>query len=167
MADFVPARSSRLHLRLMLAAIFLFFRTCWGDLFTSTPSKRLAIFFNTLAYAAAMVTSALFLSLTIGRSLYDPAELLEVKSQIHSVAVTWIGVFLFFGGVVFTLKIGADFSRGAELSFCSCGSWHLGHSAHILVLVLACAAWPAKKFLGRDAVLIFWRNAQLLGLSPP
>jgi Undecaprenyl-phosphate glucose phosphotransferase len=101
----------------------------------------------------AAAISALFLSLTIGRSLYDPGELLEVKSQIHSVAVTWIGVFLFYAGVVFALKIGADFSRGAVLLFAAVG---LG------VLVVLRIFWylflvrglAGEKFLGRDAVLI-------------
>ena len=72
-------------------------------------------------FGIAAAISALFLSLHIGRNLYDPAELLEVKSQIYSVAVTWVGVFLFFGGVVFALKIGAEFSRGAVLSFAVVG----------------------------------------------
>src|ERR1700752_2471173 len=37
-------------------------------------------------FASAAAVSALFLSLTIGRSLYDPAELLDVKTQIRATA---------------------------------------------------------------------------------
>jgi Undecaprenyl-phosphate glucose phosphotransferase len=104
-----------------------------------------------VGYGAAI--SALFLSLTIGRALYDPAELLEVKNQIHSVVVIWIGVFLFYAGVVFALKMGADFSRGAVLLFAAVG---LG------ILVILRVFWylflvrglAGEKFLGRDAVLI-------------
>ena len=104
-------------------------------------------------FGIAAAISALFLALSIGRNLYDPAELLEVKSQIHSVAVTWIGVFLFFGGVVFALKIGADFSRGAVLSFAVVG---------LCILVVQRIFWyfflrrgiANEKFLGRDVILI-------------
>jgi len=66
---------------------------------------------------SAAVVSALFISLMIGRNLYSPAELLRVKTQLLSVAVIWIGLFLFFAGVVFALKIGGEFSRGAVLLF--------------------------------------------------
>ena len=70
---------------------------------------------------SAAVVSALFISLKIGRNLYNPAELLDVKTQLYSVAVIWIGVFLFLAGVVFALKIGEEFSRGAVLLFAGFG----------------------------------------------
>jgi Undecaprenyl-phosphate glucose phosphotransferase len=104
-----------------------------------------------VGYGAAI--SALFLSLTIGRGLYDPGELLEVKSQIHSVVVIWIGVFLFYAGVVFALKIGADFSRGAVLLFAAVGLGILVILRMIWYLFLV-RGLAGEKFLGRDAVLI-------------
>ena len=109
--------------------------------------EHLATPFNTSASPRPF--QLCFFHYSIGRNLYDPAELLEVKSQIHSVAVTWIGVFLFFGGVVFALKIGADFSRGAVLSFAVVG---------LCILVVQRIFWylflrrgiASEKFLGRD-----------------
>jgi Undecaprenyl-phosphate glucose phosphotransferase len=102
---------------------------------------------------SAAVVSALFLSLTIGRNLYNPAELFELRAQIHSIVVTWTGVFLFYAGVVFALKIGADFSRGAVLSFAAAG---------LALLVIQRIGWyllltrglANEKFIGREAILI-------------
>src|ERR1700730_14347050 len=64
----------------------------------------------------AAVVSALFCSLLKIRGSYSPAELLNYKAQLKGVTLTWIGVFLFLAGVVFALKIGKEFSRGAYLS---------------------------------------------------
>lgn len=102
---------------------------------------------------AAAAVAALFICLTIGRNLYNPARLLEVITQIHSVAVIWIGVFLFFAGVVFALKIGTEFSRGAVL---------LSAAAGLTLLIVLRIFWYAlltrglarRKFSGRDVVLV-------------
>lgn len=101
----------------------------------------------------AAVISALFLSLTIGRNLYDPSELLEVKDQIRSITIIWIGVFLFYAGVVFALKIGADFSRGAVLSFAAAGLCTLV-VLRIFWFLFLVRGLSGEKFLGRDTVLI-------------
>jgi putative colanic acid biosynthesis UDP-glucose lipid carrier transferase len=102
---------------------------------------------------SAAIVAALFLSLMIARNLYDPAELLQVKGQICAVAVTWTGVFLFSAGVVFALKIGADFSRGAVILFAASGlaalavqriAWHL----------LLRRGLASERFSGRDVILI-------------
>ena len=104
-------------------------------------------------FGAAAAISALFLSLTIGRNLYDPAELLEVANQIRSIAVAWIGVFLFFGGVVFALKIGADFSRGSVLLFAAVGLCILTVQRIFWYLLLR-RGIASEKFSGRDVILI-------------
>ncbi len=101
----------------------------------------------------AAVVSALFCSLMQIRGLYSPAEFLNFKAQLRGLALTWLGVFLFLAGVVFALKIGKDFSRGAYLSFAALGFvfvavqrifWH-----NILTHGVA-----ERKFAGRDIVLI-------------
>lgn len=102
---------------------------------------------------SAAAVAALFLSITISRGLYEPAELVEGKDQIHSVTAIWIGVFLFFGGVIFALKIGADFSRGAVLLFAASGLGLLLTQRVLWWRVLKQGLATAK-FLGRDAVLI-------------
>jgi Undecaprenyl-phosphate glucose phosphotransferase len=103
--------------------------------------------------AAAAVVAALFLSLTIGRDLYSPPELLQVKAQIQSITATWMGIFLFYAGVAFALKIGADFSRGVVLSFAAAG---LGSVIILRIFwyLLLTRGLANEKFSGRDAILI-------------
>jgi len=103
--------------------------------------------------ASAAAVSALFVSLMIGRGLYDPAELLDVIGQIRSVTAVWTGVFLFCAAVLFALKAGADFSRGSALLFAFAG---LG------ILLLQRIFWHSTlrrglawhRFPGRNALLI-------------
>jgi putative colanic acid biosynthesis UDP-glucose lipid carrier transferase len=102
---------------------------------------------------SAAVISALFLSLTIARNLYDPVELLQVKGQISTVAVTWTGVFLFCAGVVFALKIGADFSRGAVTLFAAGGLAALV-AQRIFWYLLLTRGLASERFSGRDVILI-------------
>ena len=102
---------------------------------------------------SAAVVSALFISLMVGRNLYNPAELLDVKTQIHSVAVIWIGVFLFLAGVVFALKIGGEFSRGAVLFFAASGLSILLAERMFWYFLLR-RGLARQRFSGRDVVLI-------------
>jgi Undecaprenyl-phosphate glucose phosphotransferase len=102
---------------------------------------------------SAAVISALFLSLTIARNLYDPVELLQVKGQISTVAVTWTGVFLFCAGVVFALKIGADFSRGVVILFAAGGLAALV-AQRIFWYLLLTRGLASERFSGRDVILI-------------
>ncbi len=104
-----------------------------------------------VGYAA--VVSAFFISLMIGRNLYNPAELLDVKNQINSVAVIWISMFLFFAGVVFALKIGEEFSRGAVLLFAVFGL-SLLLLERIFWYFLLTYGLTRQRFSGRDVVLI-------------
>jgi Undecaprenyl-phosphate glucose phosphotransferase len=102
---------------------------------------------------SAAVVAALFVSLGVGRNLYDPAELLDLKTQLHGVAATWIGVFLFFAGVVFALKIGTEFSRGIALSFATTGLVLLLVQRILWSYVLAYGL-RRHKFSGRQVVII-------------
>lgn len=102
---------------------------------------------------AAAVVSALFISIMIGRNLYNSAELLDVKTQLHSVTVIWIGVFLFLAGVVFALKIGEEFSRGAVLLFSGSGLGVL-LVARLFWYFLLTRGLARQRFSGRDVVLI-------------
>src|SRR5579883_139982 len=101
----------------------------------------------------AAVVSALFCSAMKIRGLYSPAELLHFKAQLRGLALAWVTVFLFLAGVVFALKIGKEFSRGAYLSFAAFG---------LAILVVQRVFWhnlltrglAERKFSGRDIVLI-------------
>jgi putative colanic acid biosynthesis UDP-glucose lipid carrier transferase len=115
---------------------------------------------------SAAIVSALFISLTTSRDLYKPEHLLQFKTQARGIAVIWASVFLFLAAIVFTLKIGEEFSRGAILLFSACG---LGS------LLVERVAWrrvlqhalDEHKFSGRNIVLItnneLHREEALLG----
>lgn len=102
---------------------------------------------------SSAVVAALFVSLVKSRDLYNPAELLALRTQISSAATIWLGVFLFLSGAVFALKIGDHFSRGAIFSFAAFG---------LLLLVLLRILYRSfltrglngQKFAGRNAILI-------------
>ena len=63
------------------------------------------------------ITAVLFIAVVKSHNLYEPSELLDLKSQASQVAIKWIGVFLFIAAVGFAMKIGESFSRGATLTF--------------------------------------------------
>lgn len=101
-----------------IAAIFLS-STVAGMMYQLEALGHSGFILQYIASAAAV--SALFVSLMIGRGLYEPAELLDISAQIRSVTAVWNGVFLFCAAVVFALKAGADFSRGSVLLFAFAG----------------------------------------------
>ena len=104
-------------------------------------------------FGAAAVVAAFFASVMKARNLYSPAELLDVRMQIGTVATTWIGVFLFLAGAVFALKIGDQFSRVAVFSFAATGLGCLVIE-RILYRALLKRGLAEQKFSGRNAILI-------------
>ena len=101
----------------------------------------------------AAVVAALFIALGKSHDLYTLSELLNLKSQIRKVALTWLIVFLFLTAAAFIMKAGEDFSRGATLLFAICG---------LTTLILARVAWrfyladglAVRRFSSRKIVLI-------------
>jgi Undecaprenyl-phosphate glucose phosphotransferase len=114
---------------------------------------------------SAAVVAALFVSLMRSSGMYNPTKLLDLRSQLQRIAFTWCSVFLLLAGVVFALKIGKEFSRGATLSFAAVG---------LTALIVQRTIWRGilmdglarNKFLGRKIALItdrdFDSNAALL-----
>jgi Undecaprenyl-phosphate glucose phosphotransferase len=102
---------------------------------------------------SAAVVSALFCSAMKLRGMYEPAELLEFKEQTRQTIVVWLSVLLFLTGVVFSLKIGKEFSRGGYISFAIAG---------LVLLVIHRSLWryllvrglAEGKFSARETVLI-------------
>jgi Undecaprenyl-phosphate glucose phosphotransferase len=80
----------------------------------------------------AAVVAALFIALNNSRRLYDLSELLNLKSQIRQISLSWTGVFLFLTAAAFVMKVGSDYSRGAVLSFAIFG---------LLILIFARGIW--------------------------
>src|SRR5580698_2293591 len=54
---------------------------------------------------AAILVSALFISLMKIRGMYRPTELTVLRNQVRAVCLAWTSVFLLLAGTVFALKI--------------------------------------------------------------
>jgi putative colanic acid biosynthesis UDP-glucose lipid carrier transferase len=66
---------------------------------------------------SAIVVGALFVLWMKCCGMYNPASLLALRGQIVGICFAWTGVFFLLAGAVFALKIGDDFSRGANVLF--------------------------------------------------
>jgi putative colanic acid biosynthesis UDP-glucose lipid carrier transferase len=102
---------------------------------------------------AAILVSALFISLMKIRGMYKPTELLVLRNQIRVVCLAWTSVFLLLAGTVFALKIGNEISRGTSMLFAMFGLIAL--IAHRSVLKeLLTKGLAERRFSGRNIVLI-------------
>ena len=101
----------------------------------------------------AALVAALFITLAKSRNLYDPTELLNLKSQIRKLSVKWVGVLLFLAAAGFAMKAGANFSRGATLLFAGFGLGAILTGRLVWRLVLA-DGLAVRKFSGRRIALI-------------
>jgi putative colanic acid biosynthesis UDP-glucose lipid carrier transferase len=106
----------------------------------------------------AAVVAALFITLGKSRGLYNPSELLNLKSQVGRVSIKWIGVLLFLAAAAFTMKAGGDFSRGSTLLFAGFGLIALLGERVIWRLILA-DGLAVRKFSGRKVILIVEEGA--------
>ena len=107
-----------------------------------------------LRYAGfAVVVAALFILVGQTTDRYDPAELLDFKSQIRRITFDWLGVFIFLTAIAFTIKVGEDFSRGAVLSFVVSGVAALIIERIMWRIVLA-NGLAIRKFSSRKVALI-------------
>jgi Undecaprenyl-phosphate glucose phosphotransferase len=101
----------------------------------------------------AAVVAAFFVSIMRGNNLYNPAELLDLRTQFGSVTTTWFGAFLFLAGAAFAMKIGTHFSRVAIFSFAVAGFASLVVERLIFRALLK-NGLSGQKFSGRSAILI-------------
>ena len=99
------------------------------------------------------VVAALFVCVMKAQYLYDPTELLNVKTQIIRTIATWFSVFLFLSGAAFALKVGAEFSRFAISMFVLLGLSSLV-AQRLFYRGLLRRGLAKSKFAGRTAVLI-------------
>src|ERR1700733_11188481 len=104
-------------------------------------------------FGSAGAVAALFASLMNGRDLYNPAELLALKTQAFSTITAWVTVFLFLFGAAFALKVGDQFSRGAIFSFATAGLGLL-IMQRVLYRSILKRGLTNQKFSGRNAILI-------------
>src|SRR5260370_725558 len=102
---------------------------------------------------AAVLVSALFISLMKIRGMYRPSEILVLRNQIRAVCLVWTSVFLLLAGTVFALKIGSEISRGTSLLFALLGMIALLVQRSVVRNLLA-KALAGRRFSGRNIVLI-------------
>jgi len=91
------------------------------------------------------------------RGDYRVSNLVSFYRQARDLAVIWIGVFLIFVGVAFSLKVSANFSRGAVLSFFALGLGGMIAWRRFLAQFLGYAL-SAGAFAPRNVILIGERN---------
>ena len=109
---------------------------------------------DVVVYATtSIVTALIFVGLLRIRDLYNPTELLDLHGQLRDVGTAWISVFLILFGVLFTFKVGENFSRGAIFSFGASGLCLVLLERYAYSLVLA-RGLSQERFAGRRAVLI-------------
>src|SRR4029079_9466454 len=105
------------------------------------------------AVALAALVAALFIPIGKSSGLYNPAELLNLKSQITRITFKWVGVLLFLAAAAFTMKAGGNFSRGSTILFAVLGLLALVGGRVIWRVVLA-DGLAVRKFSGRKVALI-------------
>jgi len=104
-------------------------------------------------FGSAAVVAALFVCVMKAQDLYDPTELLTLKTQLVRTTATWFSVFLFLSGAAFALKVGAEFSRATIFLFSLIGLVIL-IGERLLYRALLRRGLARRKFAGRTAVLI-------------
>ena len=85
--------------------------------------------------------------------LYRPKAVLSASAQFRGVLIAWGAVLLFVTSILFLLKSGADYSRGATIAF---GFASLGTSDSF------CVPSPGANFAERWQLVRFLDNALLL-----
>jgi putative colanic acid biosynthesis UDP-glucose lipid carrier transferase len=101
----------------------------------------------------AVVVAVLFVGAERNRDLYTLRELLNLKAQVIHATTIWLSVFLFITGLAFTMKLGAQFSRGATLAFFASGLAVL-LSARLGWRVFLAKGLTVHNFAGRKVALI-------------
>lgn len=101
----------------------------------------------------AALVAALFIPIGKSYGLYDPAQLLNLKSQITRISIKWIGVLLFLAAAAFTMKAGGSLSRGSTILFAVLGLLALV-GGRVLWRVFLADGLAVRKFSGRKVALI-------------
>lgn len=102
---------------------------------------------------SAAVAATLFISLMQSRRMYRPNELLILRRQIRKASFCWMAVLALLTGTVFALKIGDEFSRGANLMF-AIGALAALAAQRLLWVKLLTRGVLNQRFSGRKIVLI-------------
>jgi undecaprenyl-phosphate galactose phosphotransferase/putative colanic acid biosynthesis UDP-glucose lipid carrier transferase len=113
--------------------------------------------------AIGVLTLTNVAAILVARGDYRVSNLVNFYRQVHDLVIVWIGVFLLLVGVAFSLKVSANFSRGAALAFFALGLGGLIAWRRILAQFLGYAL-SAGAFAPRNVILIGERSR--LAVSP-
>ena len=109
-------------------------------------------------YAALGVLTLINVSAILAaRGQYRLSSLLSFYRQVRDLVIIWVGVFLILVGVAFSLKVSANFSRGAALTFFSLGLGGMIAWRRFLAQFLR-QALSAGAFAPRNVILIGERS---------
>jgi len=97
------------------------------------------------------------------RGDYRVSNLVSFYRQARDLIIVWAGVFLILSGVAFSLKVSANFSRGATLTFFALGLGGMIAWRRFVAQILGYAL-SAGAFAPRNVILIGERNR--LAASP-
>src|SRR6516164_3738178 len=115
-------------------------------------------------YAATGVLTLTNVSAILAaRGDYRVSNLVSFYRQARDLTIIWAGVFLILSGVAFSLKVSANFSRGAALTFFVLGLGGMIAWRRFLAQVLGYAL-SAGAFASRNVILIGERSR--LAASP-
>jgi undecaprenyl-phosphate galactose phosphotransferase/putative colanic acid biosynthesis UDP-glucose lipid carrier transferase len=103
-------------------------------------------------------------AILMARGDYRVSNLVNFYQQARDLVIIWTGVFLLFVGVAFSLKVSANFSRGAALTFFALGLGGMIAWRRILAQVLGYAL-SAGAFAARNVILIGERNRLAASLA--
>lgn len=101
--------------------------------------------------AVGLLVAVNFSTILISRGSYKPLNLISLKARIRETAAIWFIVFSLLLAVVFSLKVGANLSRGATVTFMVVGialliGWRMAVSAY-LAKALACGSFSERRVI--------------------
>lgn len=105
-----------------------------------------------------IVVAVLFTGAGRIRDIYTLREILNLKEQVIQVSSIWLSLFLFITGLAFAMKLGADFSRGATLTFAVSGLTAL-LGARVGWRIFIAKGLTVHNFAGRKVALLAEKDA--------
>ena len=99
--------------------------------------------------AVGLLVAVNFTTILVSRGSYKPLNLISLQGRINETTAIWLIVFSLLVAVVFSLKVGANLSRGATATFMVVGltlliSWRAVLSSY-LAKALACGSFAERR----------------------
>jgi Undecaprenyl-phosphate glucose phosphotransferase len=105
------------------------------------------------AIGSAIVVSAMFVSLLKLQGMYNPSELLVLRSQIRAVCGALLFAFIVLAAAAGSLNVGDEYPRSAGMAF-ALTSLSLLAVGRVLIKSLLMRGLSKRKFAGGNVILI-------------